>query len=270
MGLMGACAMLRCRWCRAPTYGLPRWTGWCLLLPTAYPPTSGITHGRPASSLGPLTVAVWYAGLDNHPWRSSIRPDSTDHPVCGLRTWAILETGSWTPWNFGDGTCKDATESPYHLPSISRRHHVCLPAGNAEQQQHHMSWHHLRNGSSTDISQARQILHLPELCRGLSRRHLGEYVPAMEKQSYDISGHSVPTQRLYYGQNNIDAVAALGIYLAFYRWQHAGEEGQRVGGNGDGGVNGLYSDTSSRHCLDTIVRNSPDIFNIVINVIQRS
>ena len=185
-----------------------------ILMPT------GIFRGIPNFPhyrLGPLDGSPCDTlGLDNHPVaKFRYEPDSLDYLRLRFTDLSYFRPESWT-WNFGDGSPQESTKSPYHTFPHQGVYHVCLTVSNENSSNTICRDIALGTSSSTDISASKaDITTFPNPVEDYLLVTLGEYVPAHGEISlFDISGHPVLSQRLYYGQNSIDMqLLPSGIYL---------------------------------------------------------
>ena len=171
----------------------------------------------PNYRLGPLDGSPCDTlGLDNHPVaKFRYEPDNLDNTRLRFTDLSYFRPESWT-WNFGDGSPQEHARNPYHNFSLDGVYHVCLTVSNENS-----SNTTCRDitigpfGSSVTTLNTAVVSTFPNPVEDYLLVTLGEYVPAHGEISlYNISGHSVLTQRLYYGQNNIDMQSLpSGIYL---------------------------------------------------------
>ncbi len=171
----------------------------------------------PHYRLGPLDGSPCDTlGLDNYPVaKFRYEPDSLDYLRMRFTDLSYFRPESWT-WNFGDGSPQESTKSPYHTFPHQGVYHVCLTVSNENSSNTTCRDIALGTSSSADISASKaDITTFPIPVEDYLLVTLGEYVPAHGEISlYDISGHPVLTQRLYYGQNSIDMQSLpSGIYL---------------------------------------------------------
>ena len=153
----------------------------------------------PHYRLGPLDGSPCDTlGLDNYPVaKFRYEPDSLDYRRLRFTDLSYFRPESWT-WNFGDGSPQESTKSPYHTFPHQGVYHVCLTVSNENSSNTACRDIALGTSSSTDISASKaDISTFPNPVEDYLLVTLGEYVPAHGEISlYDISGHSVLSQRL--------------------------------------------------------------------------
>ena len=156
-------------------------------------------------------------GLNNHPIaKYRYEPDTIDHLRIRFTDLSYFRPETWS-WDFGDGSPQVGTRHPYHTYVASGTYNVCLTVSNENSS--NTSCRTITLGTSSiddDTSTAvADITLFPNPVEDYLLVTLGEYIPQHGQiLIYDISGRPVHTQRIYYGQNNVDMVQlAKGMYV---------------------------------------------------------
>ncbi len=171
----------------------------------------------PHYRLGPLDGSPCDTlGLDNHPIaKYRYEADSTDHLRLRFTDLSYFRPETWT-WDFGDGSPRVSTQSPYHTFAQNGTYRVCLTVSNENSSNTSCRTITLGTSSSNDESISRADVSLfPNPVQDFLLITLGEYVPAFgQVMIYDVTGRPVITQRIYYGQNSVDMSALpAGMYV---------------------------------------------------------
>ncbi len=184
-------------------------------LPTSCPPgMPNFTNYR----LGPLDSSPCDTlGIDNHPIaKYRYEPDTTDHLRIRFTDLSYFRPETWS-WDFGDGSPRVSMRHPYHSYAALGTYNVCLTVSNENSS--NTSCRTITIGTSsvddgTSIEVA-DITFFPNPVQDNLLVTLGEYIPQHGKiVIFDISGRSVHTQRIYYGQNNVDMTGLVsGMYV---------------------------------------------------------
>jgi PKD repeat protein len=181
---------------------------------------TGISRGIPNFPhyrLGPLDGSPCDTlGLDNHPIaKYRYEADSTDHLRLRFTDLSYFRPETWY-WDFGDGSPRVSTQSPYHTFAQNGTYRVCLTVSNENSSNTSCRTITLGTSSSDDEAISRADVSLfPNPVQDYLLITLGEYVPAFgQVMIYDVTGRPVITQRIYYGQNSIDMSALpAGMYV---------------------------------------------------------
>ncbi len=172
----------------------------------------------PEFRLGPLDGSPCDTlGIDNHPIaKYRYEPDTIDHLRIRFTDLSYFRPETWS-WNFGDGSPRINMRHPYHRYVASGTYNVCLTVSNENSS--NTSCRTITIGTSSiddGISVAvADITLFPNPVQDNLLVTLGEYIPQHGQiMIYDISGRPVHTQRIYYGQNNVDMTQlAKGMYV---------------------------------------------------------
>jgi len=172
----------------------------------------------PEYRLGPLDGSPCDTlGLDNHPIaKYRYEPDTIDHLRIRFTDLSYFRPDTWS-WDFGDGSPRVSMRHPYHSYAVSGTYNVCLTVSN--ENSNNTSCRTITIGASsiddgTSASVA-DITLFPNPVQDYLLVTLGEYIPQYGQiMIYDISGRPVHTQRIYYGQNNVDMTRlTTGMYV---------------------------------------------------------
>ncbi len=171
----------------------------------------------PHYRLGPLDGSPCDTlGLDNHPIaKYRYEADSTDHLRLRFTDLSYFRPETWT-WDFGDGSPRVSTQSPYHTFAQNGTYRVCLTVSNENSSNTSCRTITLGTSSSDDESISRADVSLfPNPVQDYLLITIGEYVPAFgQVMIYDVTGRPVITQRIYYGQNSVDmSTLPAGMYV---------------------------------------------------------
>jgi hypothetical protein len=171
----------------------------------------------PNFRLGPLDGSPCDTlGLDNHPVaKYRYEADSIDYLRLRFTDLSYYRPETWS-WDFGDGSPRVSTQSPYHTFSKPGVYNVCLTVSNENSNNTSCRTITLGTVSSDDVSVIRADISLfPNPVQDYLLITLGEYVPAYGLvMIYDVTGRPVITQRIYYGQNSVDMSAqSAGVYV---------------------------------------------------------
>jgi hypothetical protein len=157
-------------------------------------------------------------GLDNHPIaKYRYEADSIDYLRLRFTDLSYFRPETWS-WDFGDGSPRASTQSPYHTFSKPGVYNVCLTVSNENSSNTSCRTITLGTVSSDDASASRADISLfPNPVQDYLLITLGEYVPAHgQVMIYDVTGRPVITQRIYYGQNSVDMSA---LQAGMYVWK---------------------------------------------------
>jgi len=183
---------------------------------------TGISRGIPNFPhyrLGPLDGSPCDTlGLDNHPIaKYRYEADSTDHLRLRFTDLSYFRPETWS-WDFGDGSPRMSTQSPYHTFAQNGTYRVCLTVSNENSSNTSCRTITLGTSSSDDEAISRADVSLfPNPVQDYLLITLGEYVPAHgQVMIYDVTGRPVITQRIYYGQNSVDMS---GLPAGMYVWK---------------------------------------------------
>ena len=161
----------------------------------------------PNYRLGPLDGSPCDTlGIDNHPIaKYRYEADSIQYHRLRFTDLSYFRPETWS-WDYGDGSPRESIQSPYHTFPKDGTYNVCLTVSNENSS--NTSCRTITIGTSgTDdgSTQRADVSIFPNPVQDYLLVTLGEYVPAHgEIVIYDISGRMVKTQRIYYGQNNVD------------------------------------------------------------------
>ena len=187
----------------------------------------------PHYRLGPLDGSPCDTlGLDNNPIaKYRYEADSIDYLRLRFTDLSYFRPETWS-WDFGDGSPRVSMQSPYHTFAQKGTYNVCLTVSNENSSNIECRTITLGTSSSDDESVSRADISLfPNPIQDYLLVTLGEYVPAHGQiMIYDITGRSVITQRIYYGQNSVDMRA---LQAGMYVWKvvdgtHVVREGKVV------------------------------------------
>ena len=173
----------------------------------------------PHYRLGPLDGSPCDTlGLDNNPIaKYRYEADSIDYLRLRFTDLSYFRPETWS-WDFGDGSPRVSMQSPYHTFAQKGTYNVCLTVSNENSSNIECRTITLGTSSSDDESVSRADISLfPNPIQDYLLVTLGEYVPAHGQiMIYDITGRSVITQRIYYGQNSVDMRA---LQAGMYVWK---------------------------------------------------
>ncbi len=184
-------------------------------MPTTFART---VPSMPEYRLGPLDGSPCDTlGIDNHPIaKYRYEPDTIDHLRIRFTDLSYFRPETWS-WDFGDGSPRVSMRHPYHSYAASGTYNVCLTVSNENSSNTTCRTITIGTSSVDDgISSAvADITLFPNPVEDYLLVTLGEYVPQHGQiMIYDISGRPVHTQRIYYGQNNVDMMGLVsGMYL---------------------------------------------------------
>jgi len=168
--------------------------------------------------LGPLDGSPCDTlGLDNHPIaKYRYEPDTIDHLRIRFTDLSYFRPETWS-WDFGDGSPRVGMRHPYHSYAASGTYNVCLTVTNENSSNTSCRTITIGTSSIDDGTSAAvaDITLFPNPVQDCLLVTLGEYIPQYGQiMIYDISGRLVHTQRIYYGQNNVDMTRlATGMYV---------------------------------------------------------
>ncbi|MBK7808866.1 MAG: T9SS type A sorting domain-containing protein [Saprospiraceae bacterium] len=171
----------------------------------------------PNYRLGPLDGSPCDTlGIDNHPIaKYRYEPDTIDHLRIRFTDLSYFRPQTWS-WDFGDGSPKENIRHPYHSYVASGTYNVCLTVSNENSSNTSCRTITIGTSSSDDVAVTPAGITLfPNPVQDYLLVTLGEYIPQRGQiMIYDISGRPVHTQRIYYGQNNVDMThLATGMYV---------------------------------------------------------
>ena len=156
-------------------------------------------------------------GIDNHPIaKYRYEPDTIDHLRIRFTDLSYFRPETWS-WDFGDGSLKENIRHPYHTYEKNGTYEVCLTVSNENSS--NTSCRTITIGTSSvydgTTATVAVITLFPNPVQDYLLVTLGEYIPQHgQMMIYDISGRPVHTQRIYYGQNNVDMKQlATGLYV---------------------------------------------------------
>lgn len=184
-------------------------------MPTAFART---VPSMPEYRLGPLDGSSCDTlGIDNHPIaKYRYEPDTIDHLRIRFIDLSYFRPETWS-WDFGDGSPRVSMRHPYHSYSAAGSYNVCLTVSNENSSNTSCRTITIGTSSMDDGTSATvaDISLFPNPVEDYLLVTLGEYIPQHGQiMIYDISGRPVRTQRIYYGQNNVDMTGLVsGIYL---------------------------------------------------------
>jgi hypothetical protein len=184
-------------------------------MPTAFART---VPTMPEYRLGPLDGSPCDTlGLDNNPiakYRYEL--NTLDHLRIRFTDLSYFRPETWS-WDFGDGSPQVSMRHPYHSYAAAGTYNVCLTVSNENSSNTSCRIVTIGTSSVDDgISVAvADITLFPNPVEDYLLVTLGEYIPQYGQiMIFDISGRSVHTQRIYYGQNNVDmAQLVKGMYV---------------------------------------------------------
>ncbi len=172
----------------------------------------------PNYRLGPLDGSPCDTlGIDNHPIaKYRYEPDTIDHLRIRFTDLSYFRPETWS-WDFGDGSPRLGTRHPYHSYAASGTYNVCLTVSNENSSNTSCRTITIGTSSVDDGTSAAvaDITLFPNPVADYLLVTLGEYIPQHGQiLIYDISGRPVHTQRIYYGQNNVDMTQlTIGMYV---------------------------------------------------------
>ena len=186
-----------------------------ILLNTSFTRT---VPNMPEFRLGPLDGSPCDTlGIDNHPIsKYRYEADTLNHLKIRFTDLSYFRPEAWS-WDFGDGSPRVNMRHPYHSYAASGTYNVCLTVSNENSS--NTSCRTITIGTSSvdnGISAAvADITLFPNPVEDYLLVTLGEYIPQHGQiMIFDISGRPVQTQRIYYGQNNVDMTQlAKGMYV---------------------------------------------------------
>jgi len=172
----------------------------------------------PEFRLGPLDGSPCDTlGIDNLSIaKYRYEPDTIDHLRIRFTDLSYFRPETWS-WDFGDGSPRVSIRHPYHSYSAAGAYNVCLTVSNENSSNTScrtitIGTSSVDNGTTTAVA---DITLFPNPVDDYLLVTLGEYIPQHGQIIiYDISGRPVHTQRIYYGQNNVDMThLATGMYV---------------------------------------------------------
>ncbi len=171
----------------------------------------------PNYRLGPLDGSPCDTlGIDNHPIaKYRYEADTIDHLRLRFTDLSYFRPETWS-WDFGDGSPRVSIRHPYHTYEKNGTYRVCLTVSNENSSNTSCRTITIGTSGSDDIAVTpADITLFPNPVQDYLLVTLGEYIPQHGQMVlYDISGRPVHTQRIYYGQNNVDMTElASGIYV---------------------------------------------------------
>ncbi len=171
----------------------------------------------PEFRLGPLDGSPCDTlGIDNHPIaKYRYEPDTLDHLRIRFTDLSYFRPETWS-WDFGDGSPRESIRHPYHSYTASGTYNVCLTVSNENSSNTSCRTITMGTSSSDDVAvTTADITLFPNPVQDYLLVTLGDYIPQHGQiMIYDISGRPVHTQRIYYGQNNVDMThLATGMYV---------------------------------------------------------
>ncbi len=171
----------------------------------------------PEFRLGPLDGSPCDTlGIDNQPVaKFRYEPDSLSHLQIGFTDLSYFRPETWS-WDFGDGSPRESIRHPYHSYAASGTYHVCLTVSNENSTNTSCRTITIGTSSNDDFAVTpADITLFPNPVQDYLLVTLGEYIPQHGQiMIYDISGRPVHTQRIYYGQNNVDMThLSTGMYV---------------------------------------------------------
>ena len=173
----------------------------------------------PHYRLGPLDGSPCDTlGIDNHPIaKYRYEADSIDYLRLRFTDLSYFRPETWS-WDFGDGSPRVSMQSPYHTFAQKGTYNVCLTVSNENSSNTVCRTITLGTSNSDDESVSHADISLfPNPVQDYLLVTLGEYVPAYGQiMIYDITGRPIITQRIYYGQNNVDM---RGLQAGMYVWK---------------------------------------------------
>jgi hypothetical protein len=184
-------------------------------MPTAFART---VPSMPEYRLGPLDGSPCDTlGIDNHPIaKYRYEPDTIDHLRIRFTDLSYFRPETWR-WDFGDGSPQVNTRHPYHSYAAAGTYNVCLNVSNENSSNTSCRTITIGTSSVDDGISAgvADITLFPNPVEDYLLVTLGEYIPQHGQiMIYDISGRTVHTQRIYYGQNNVDMTGLVsGMYV---------------------------------------------------------
>lgn len=174
----------------------------------------------PNYRLGPLDGSPCDTlGKNNHPIaKYRCEPDTIDHLRIRFTDLSYFRPETWS-WDFGDGSPRVGTRHPYHSYAAAGTYNVCLSVSNENSSNTSCRTITIGTSSVDDGTSAAvaDITLFPNPVEDYLLVTLGEYIPQHGQiMIYDISGRPVHTQRIYYGQNNVDM---MGLAAGMYVWK---------------------------------------------------
>lgn len=159
-------------------------------------------------------------GIDNHPVaKYRYEADSTDYLRLRFTDVSYYRPEVWI-WDFGDGSPRVNTQSPYHIFPKKGTYRVCLTVSNENSS--NTVYREITLGTSGNEDSGRsaaEVTLYPNPVIDYMLVTLGDYVPASgEITIVDLQGKIVARQRIYYGQNTVDLRhLAQGLYAWILR-----------------------------------------------------
>ncbi|MBK7806327.1 MAG: T9SS type A sorting domain-containing protein [Saprospiraceae bacterium] len=184
-------------------------------MPTAFART---VPSMPEYRLGPLDgTPCDTLGIDNHPIaKYRYEPDTIDHLRIRFTDLSYFRPETWS-WDFGDGSPNENIRHPYHTYEKNGTYNVCLTVSNENSSNTSCRTITIGTSSIDDgaLATVADITLFPNPVEDYLLVTLGEYIPQHGQiMIFDISGRPVHTQRIYYGQNNVDMThLATGMYV---------------------------------------------------------
>lgn len=174
----------------------------------------------PEFRLGPLDgSACDTLGIDNDPIaKYRYEPDTIDHLKIRYTDLSYFRPEMWS-WDFGDDSPKVNIRHPYHTYAKNGTYQVCLTVGNENSSNTFCRTITIGTSKSDDetLSSKADVTLFPNPVEDYLLVTLGEYIPQHGQMIiYDISGRPIHTQRIYYGQNNVDMS---GFEAGMYVWK---------------------------------------------------
>lgn len=172
----------------------------------------------PKTRTGPLDGSPCDTlGIDNHPVaKYRYDPDTLDYRRIWFTDLSYFRPEVWS-WDFGDGSPRSSERHPRHTYVHNGTYTVCLTVSNENSSNTTCRTLTIGPSGTGDTGPAVMavISLFPNPVEDYLLVTLGEYIPEHGQMVlYDISGRPVHTQRIYYGQNNVDMTQlAPGIYV---------------------------------------------------------
>ncbi|MBK9257896.1 MAG: T9SS type A sorting domain-containing protein [Saprospiraceae bacterium] len=173
----------------------------------------------PTYRLGPLDGSPCDTlGLDNHPVaKFRYEPDTLDHLRIRFTDLSYFRPETWS-WDFGDGSPKVSDRYPFHRYTQNGTYNVCLTVSNENSSNTTCRTITIGTSNSDDTPEPSAIADItlyPNPVVDFLLVTLGEYVPEYGQIFlYDMTGRQVHTQRIWYGQNNVDmSRLSAGMYV---------------------------------------------------------
>ncbi|MBK9253986.1 MAG: T9SS type A sorting domain-containing protein [Saprospiraceae bacterium] len=177
-----------------------------IVMPTRFTRT---IPNLPNFRLGPLDGSPCDTlGLDNHPVaKFRYEPDTLDYLRIRFTDLSYFRPETWS-WDFGDSSPKVADRYPFHRYTQNGTYNVCLTVSNENSSNTTCRTVTIGTSSSDDTPEPSAVADIslyPNPVVDFLLVTLGEYVPEYGQIFlYDMTGRQVHTQRIWYGQNNVD------------------------------------------------------------------